>query len=370
MKCVAYSLDRSQCINLRVRDSYHCELHRDNAKALYLKYKTLCTQCEKINIDNYQIKNDDINEQIDTIMNHYILYNKAFSAREKHRKYYMVSDYHDSGHNYQFTKLNKCILKCEEILTKLYSTIKIEEIEIVKDDAKEITNEQISKKLYVFTIEDFKQQRLKLEDEYQKCLSLYISENSAYVKEKELLIKNISVCLFRLFSEANKDTKVNYIFYKENGYYFTCIQSFKDLTLELIATLIFEMMMQLTKINYFEKTFIRTDVYLINLKIAKYTDCHLNNYLSQFTIVKLKDIYTKLLLNNASIENLIGPIMCDLICIFTGKQGYGSRLLYYLTSSKTTSFLLRGLNKEKLSRMKYKDFGDAKTTYIDELSEL
>ena len=105
MKCVAYSLDRSQCINLRVGDSYHCQLHRDKAKALYLKYKNVCTQCEKIDIDNYRIKNDDINEQVDIIMNHYILYNKAFSVREKHRKSYMVSDYHDLGHNIHLLNL-------------------------------------------------------------------------------------------------------------------------------------------------------------------------------------------------------------------------------------------------------------------------
>ena len=350
MKCVAYSFDRSQCNNIRIGDSYHCELHRDKAKALYIKYKTLCAQCEEININNYQITDNNLNAQIDNIMNYYILYYRAFSTREKHRKYYIVSDYHDSGHNYQFTKLNECILKCENILTKLYSIQKSEKTEVTKDieNTKEINNDQkiSSKKLYVLTIQEFKQQRLKLEEDYQKCLSLYTSENSTYMKEKQLLIKNISVCLFRLFSETDTETKTRHIFYKENDCYLTCLQSFKELTLELISTLIFEMMIQLIKINYFDKSFIRTDVYLINLKIAKYTDCHLNNYLSQFTIVKLKEVYTKLLLNNSSIENLISPIMCDLIHIFTGNQGYGSCLLYYLISSNNTSFLLRGLNKE------------------------
>lgn len=374
MKCSAYFSDMSRCSNIRIGDSYHCELHRDKAKNLYLKYKSSCTECEKIDTNDYQVKDYDVNRQISKIMDYYILYNRAFSAREKHRKYYFVSDYHDSGHNYQFTKLNDYILKCEDILTKLYSMRK-EVTDEIKDEVinetKAIEDNKLYDKRINFTIEDFKQQRQQLEANYQKCLSLYTIENNTYMKEKELLIKNISICLGKLFCPENKETSTKYLFYKENDYYFTCIQSFKDLTIELISTLIFELMIQLIKINFFDTSFIKVknDVFKITLKIEKYTDCHLINYLSQFSIIKLKEIYSKLLLNNNKIETLIGPLIKQLINIFCGNEGYRSRLMYYLIPNFGNPFLLPGEDKtdtngrNKISYMKYKDFGDTKIVY-------
>lgn len=372
MKCVAYFSDITQCTNIRIGDSYHCDLHRNKAKSFYLKYKNLSSECEKIDINNYQIKDYDIDEQITKIMNYYILYNRAFSAREKHRKLYFISNYHNSGHNYQFTKLNEYILKCEDILIKLYSMNKVNEFNEINEVDEIINNNQISISIKKpnLTIDDFKRQRQQLENEYQKCLSLYIIDNNIYVKEKELLIKNISTCLFKLFVDTYSNRK--YLVYKDGDNYYTSACNFKDLTIELISTLIFELMIQLIKINFFETSFIKVknDVFKITLKIEKYTDCYLNNYLSKFTIIKLKEIYTKLLLNNKKIETLIGPFIKHVIFIFYGYEGYKSRLMYYLIPNSGNSFLLLGEDKtdtngkNKISYMKPEDFCNTKNSLI------
>jgi hypothetical protein len=124
MKCAAYSKNNIRCNNEVTGNSNHCELHRKKAIKLYFKYKNLCAKCDLIyeNINNYIIdEEDDIDNQIDEIMNYYLLCNDAFLARKKHRQYAFVSDLHDSGHDYQFTKLNDYLIKCENILSKLFS---------------------------------------------------------------------------------------------------------------------------------------------------------------------------------------------------------------------------------------------------------
>ena len=56
MNCVAYSSSNVQYNNICIGDSYHCELHRNKAKSLYIKYKMLCSKCDDDFIDTYQIK--------------------------------------------------------------------------------------------------------------------------------------------------------------------------------------------------------------------------------------------------------------------------------------------------------------------------
>lgn len=327
MKCSAYFSDMSQCSNIRIGDSYHCELHRDKAKTLYLKYKVLCSECEEININTYQIKDENVDEQIDEIISYYILYNKAFSTREKHRKYYFISDYHDSGHNYQFIKLNEHILKCEDILMKLYSMRKFDDqVNEVTDETTE--NNLFSKKRSKFKVEDFKRQRLRLENETKKCLSLYINENSVYLEEKKKLVRNVSICSLKLFYIIDEDTKQKIVFYPIDDTLVTINDVPVD-AIYLISILIFELTLQLIKINYFNDLFVKTDAYKITLNLDKTTPYCLGTYLSQFTVDKLKEIYTILLFNKSKIKDLFRDFIPIILYLHEHKHNH-DQLIYYL----------------------------------------
>lgn len=50
MQCSSL-LGTSRCINFITENSLHCELHRQKAKQLYLKYKKYCNLCENLKFD-------------------------------------------------------------------------------------------------------------------------------------------------------------------------------------------------------------------------------------------------------------------------------------------------------------------------------
>lgn len=196
MKCVSLLKDKSRCINNRVGSSYHCDHHREKAKSLYLKYKHLQARCEE------QIVDDN---NIESVEKYYILLNKCFKAREKHRTYAFDEQYWDKGHNHQFTILLEKMEYCEVILERLYNN---SIIDVTEEDLSEEEKVQHSKNINKF-VNNWKEYRAKIREECDIFVSQCIKENQDYVEEH----RKLSFHLFKSACDLFYIKEVDLIFF-------------------------------------------------------------------------------------------------------------------------------------------------------------
>jgi hypothetical protein len=229
-QCCAPTSKNTRCSKLTAPGSNHCDYHRPKASSLYFKYKKLSDQ-----IDDYDIyrKFDYIDDRIDHIMKCYVYFNKVFEARTKHRKYSFVPECYDTGHDYQFTRLNNLIEECEKILSELYilkesTSSSYEEESYSSDESIEI--EEIPAKDFSRKAEEYRRFRRQREAEIEMWINKYIEENRVILDRRTLLYFNITKCIDKLF---NND----------------------DLSLFVKSISLFNMVARLRTIGYFEKTF-------------------------------------------------------------------------------------------------------------------
>ena len=248
-QCFATS-NNGRCINKSIAGSKHCALHRTVANKLYIKYKTLCDQTNKVDLTK---KSDSLLKDIGYIMNCYNIFNRAFQARLKHRKYAIAPDLYDEGHDYQFTKLKEKIDECEILLEKLYmvyeknkkddeiiNNIKNDKIitSIVKND-KIITS--IVKNDYDVKekIKTSKKQRLEKEQEINIWMEKYIKENQEILEKRQKMINILAMCISRLFRKSHCDCG-------------ECETKLVDV--EVIIAMM-ELLLKLNDLGYFDKNF-------------------------------------------------------------------------------------------------------------------
>ena len=117
-KCTAVTEYNKRCNKTVVNCSYHCKEHYEIAKNLYIKYKKICNEAYKLNLDR-NIK--DTSQQWNYLMKCYSTFKKAYDARSDHRKYAFVKECHDYGHNLQFKILRKKMELCERKLYEINS---------------------------------------------------------------------------------------------------------------------------------------------------------------------------------------------------------------------------------------------------------
>lgn len=200
MLCVSLLKDKTRCPNKKIGDSYHCDLHREKAKSLYLKYKQLQKQCEELDLDN---------NNVEYIEKCYVLFNRAYKAREKHRSYAFNEEYWDEGHNYQFTKLMIQMEQCETILEKLYD-INNTITENVIEDNHEQMKEIIKEHKVIDLIKYWKDYREKSQEECNNYINKCIQENDQYNKEKERLIVCLNNSLVKLYYDVENSKIIFY----------------------------------------------------------------------------------------------------------------------------------------------------------------
>lgn len=199
-QCSAY-MGRKRCINTTMGNSNHCHLHRPKATKLYLKYKKLCDEVEKFEINKVYSNKD----QVDYLMNYYCTLNNAYKARLKHRQYAFVPECYDEGHLHQLNKLNNLMKECERMIENA-----------IKDESEDSTNsedtdhdennekEKISRKIF-----NYKQYRLQQEAETNQLIDKYIDENAILLKKRMKLISLITSYIDELF-DLNGENNLDY----------------------------------------------------------------------------------------------------------------------------------------------------------------
>jgi hypothetical protein len=204
----------------------HCEIHRAKARSLYLKYNDLSDRVDQMDFDDICQKissKGSIKDQIKYLMNYYILLDKTYKARMKHRQYAIVPEFYDKGHDFQFTRLNELMACCEDKLSELY---KLEESESnikistetstktnvkanakantktnAKTDAKTDTKMSTNMSLVKYTDKAKYNQssmslaRSKRDEEINQWIEHYIADNQRLLQDKQklmdFLLKNV-----------------------------------------------------------------------------------------------------------------------------------------------------------------------------------
>lgn len=317
MQCSSYLKDISRCPNKTIGDSHHCDIHREKAKKLYLKYKSLSDICENIPPIEYDDK-INVDEQISTIMSYYIMYNNSLSAREKHRKYSFVTDLHDEGHNYQFEKLNLKLLKCETILSELYDiklSKDIVDVKIIKKD-KEPKRLNIQIKSEIKRLQTYRKNIKAESDDYiNKC----IEENKILLEEKKKLISQLSKCVYNLFLTLEKD-EINIYVYNFSGEYILIDDIIKNdgkLMIGIIPILIVQLVVKLYTIGFFNNVDdLKYDNKLISFDIIKCESSTIEEFLLQYSVTEIKNIYQLILYSKRGIQKLLYCLITDLVNIY------------------------------------------------------
>jgi len=192
-----------RCQNKSLNNSKHCELHHAKATKLYVKYKKLSNLAKNVDIHK---KFDNTIDSVNHIHSCYVLYNKTYDARLKHREYAIAPNLYDQGHDFQFTDLINKINQCEEILNDLYNKLSLETNNVVymeysEDEDKE-DNEIIRKEITLAEkIQSNKEYRAKKEQEINEYVEKYIDENKIIIDRKCRLIYNLCKCISLVFGE-------------------------------------------------------------------------------------------------------------------------------------------------------------------------
>ena len=328
MQCSSLS-GKARCINITTENSLHCELHREKAKKLYLKYKQCQDKCKDLDLS---IKIEE------HLLNCYILLNEAYNTRIKHRKYHIVEEIQDKGHNYQFEKLQEQIDLCEKHLFELNDNKgnKINEInEKLKENKEEIIIRKITEK---------RQYRKVIKDDYEELLSSYIEENNKYKEEKIKVLKLLIKSLLSLF------------LFNRNGRRYFCFEQYDIVILpfnndERIPTIvhdvpgkciyeimlsIFQFIYKLNNINYFTlNTEYNSHRIILPLKLLGDID----DFFDNFSLEIVKKVYESTLLYRSKIEKLIRELIYNRII----HKNLSTFLLY--RDDANSEFVLYGLDK-------------------------
>ena len=352
--CSAYSNHNIRCKNYSIDGSMHCNLHREKAINLYIKYKKLCDACENLNI-----KDPDDKNHIDHIIHCYILYNKAFDARVKHRKYSFVPEFYDEGHNYQFEKLKDKISDCENLLSKLYeeeldnfSDVITQNSEVSKKSNKHVMHPNNKKKNHQMILL-FRKYRNKIEKEENDFINKCITENKLYLESKNTAIDFIQKQIFKLFLSEKHNNSIFIVTGEETNNMCEAITfGFCDQNyINYIAISIFQFILILYDYNndplndnFPHKVSLRHN-FDQNLNLIDYYGKHSDDILIKFSIL--------LLSNPKIILFLISDIVCDVVEMFLKENIKKFHdLLYYLIKIGNKTYLLRGISDLYINRNK------------------
>ncbi len=199
-QCCAPNTSNARCTNDVTQGINHCEIHRLTATKLYLRYKKLSDKIDNLNINKMFPKHQD---HIDHVMRCYVLLNKTFSARTKHRKYAFVPECYDEGHDYQFIKLRELIDKCENILSELYSSSPSDTIESSSEESIDQVIDfepEVRKR-----VKNYRKYRRDIEKDIEHWINKYVEENRVILERRELLIGHIVKFIYEIFDPYDED---------------------------------------------------------------------------------------------------------------------------------------------------------------------
>jgi hypothetical protein len=320
---------------MAISGSDHCNLHRDKAKTLYLKYKTLSDQVDKLVINR---KFKSIQTEVDYLMECYICLNQTFKARMKHRMFAFVPECYDEGHDHQFIKLNTLIKDCERKLRELYilQDIRDDKFSTKESESSEEENGILVTQRHVDTVnraEEYRRFRKQREKEVEEWVQKYIEENEVILERRRVLYTHITFCILKLYEDIDPEEEIH-IFVK--------------------VVTIFNLCGRLRSIGYFLNTFVpdtckhpKCACYLpYELTLACGCILHnntLDKYYNLAPEATLKMFYEVLLFNKAKLLPLLEDI-CYLHNV------YGDQLMFlklHLVWSQLERRLVIEENNEK-----------------------
>lgn len=174
--CAPVSVNK-RCPELALGNSDHCPTHRQKAKTLYLRYKSLC-----IKVDKFKCSSD-----AQSLSKYYTLLEEAYEARKTHRLMAYVPECHDYGHNKQFEILRDKISQCERSLKLLNETKISSEEESDTEIYQEVACPEITPNPYT-AMKRFKKKRMRDEQEELRLLDQYIEANKEIYEQKRILV--------------------------------------------------------------------------------------------------------------------------------------------------------------------------------------
>lgn len=212
-QCCAFD-GNVRCENMASEHINHCEKHYGPAIKLYKKYKKICEEAYRLDL-NKKFKTNV--ENIKYLLDCYRLFNQAFNARMAHRKIAFVPECYDSGHDYQFIFIKNKLIECERIICELnlreeqdkkyrnncYNILEVEESrEIVKYEPIENVTEIIMRN---------NKERIKIEEDIEEIMEGYRKENEK-ILEKRLILQNLIVkYISDILDKYNKNEYIMYI---------------------------------------------------------------------------------------------------------------------------------------------------------------
>lgn len=229
-QCCAVNDNNKRCQKSAIHGTYHCQEHFVMARKLYKKYKKICDIAYNLDIEK---RFSDITKQVNHVMNCYVWLNKAFDARMTHRKYAFVPECYDKGHDLQFVLITEKIIKCEEILTKLFTKHQNENIKLLKNSSETNNEDSQSYDLsedstssddsnngaglynnYDITnvpkdIRRLNEMRKETEEDVNKKIEMYISENRVLLEKRRILKTLIINCVRQLIPKKYTSTSKN-----------------------------------------------------------------------------------------------------------------------------------------------------------------
>lgn len=289
MQCAAI-LGNLRCINVVDRNSKCCNFHRDKAKSLYFKYKHYCDMCEDLDLS---INNEE------HLMKCYILLNKAYNSRLKHRSYAISPEMYDDGHNHQFIKLQNLIDECENSLIQETNKIVISEIPEIMNDKENI----------IITIDQSRKRRKIIHEDYTQLMDTYIVEYNKSEEDKRKMISLINRNLLMMFWDMGNYIKIwcpkkqKYTLKKNDI-------PVESAFLPRIITCMYQLIHKLIEIDYFTSNNLDDSYRIIFTPILMKT---LNEFASQFTVNIIKKIYESTLLHSNKIKDLLSNLIIYII---------------------------------------------------------
>lgn len=304
MQCSSL-LGNSRCINFITENSLHCELHREKAKQLYLNYKIYSDLCENLKFDVNNEKN---------LLDCYILLNKAYNSRMKHRKYHIVEEIRDKGHNYQLEKLINQINLCEKYLVDLANVNSSSYSQDIKNiEYKKDIEDKKDKKDFIIRIVNKKTKKRKIvSEDYEELLNNYIFENEKYREEKHKLITYLFRNILSMFTDENYEVYIVHQIYKTNSDDELRVSNYGKVDNNLscyIWNCIFQAIYKLKIIGFFDNK-LEHDSYRIILNPRSGIDSYdheginMDYFVTNFSKEALKNIFECTLLHKTKIAYL------------------------------------------------------------------
>lgn len=220
-RCCAV-IPSGRCHSSALGTSKHCQTHNAQAVSLYRKYKKYSKRLDALDIEDLLMFGD-----LRSLLKTYFLLDLVYRLRLEHRLYAFSSDCYDDGHNYQFDKLKKNMIKFEERIGTLIAAGDFEsDNSSQSEDTSEesiITMPSHQKADFISEMKLLTSQR---ETDVDNMINMYIKERHEHDDQKKLIIQNIRRFIANLFPLDVLSQRMEYMYFRA---FYNLIMNLKEI---------------------------------------------------------------------------------------------------------------------------------------------